>query len=100
MALAQLKQVVLAVEENGSAWSSWQSALDIADVYRIELDDDDHALIERAIKTDGRSLPADLRRVEREEWGLNFGGSGVSESRNRSSLDEYWIDRIERKYAA
>lgn len=72
MSLEQLKTAILAVEENGCGWATWGDARHIAEIYEIELDAEDLAVLDRAIATEGHSLPADLRRIEREEWGQNF----------------------------
>ncbi|MGR2662467.1 hypothetical protein ACUXVY_12835 [Chromobacterium haemolyticum] len=71
-----LKEAILAVEENNklndAKWSDWPFATDIGEVYGIELDKEDIAILERAIESEGASIQADMEAAEREEYGQNF----------------------------
>jgi hypothetical protein len=87
-----LRRMVVAVEDNnktnGAQWADWTDASAVGDVYEASFDDDTGNIIDRAIKSNGRSLPVDLRATELLELGQNFGGGG------------YWIDTVEAKYAS
>jgi len=93
MTYETLKAAVLAVEENNKIndgkWSNWDDAQHIAGTYEIgALTKEESAILERAIDTDGKSLPTDLRAAELAELsGAPFDGVG------------YWISTIEQRYA-
>jgi len=91
MTYETLKEAVLAVEENNKIndgkWSDWDDAQHIADTYDIELNDKEATILNKAIESNGKTLPTDLRAEELKELGQSFGGGG------------YWIDIIEQKYA-
>lgn len=71
-----LKEAILAVEENNklndAKWSDWPFATDIGEVYGIELDQEDIAILQRAIESEGASIQADMEAAELEEYGQNF----------------------------
>lgn len=79
--MENLIEAVKAVNENnemnGARWADWSGADHVAEVYGIELRDDEAEIIDRAIETDGASLLADLMRAERIEYGQNFFGSSA-----------------------
>lgn len=87
---AALQGLVEAIEDNNrindAKWSDWFDANAAADLYTIEIDDNIAAIIDRAIKSNGISLPRDLRAAEHNEFGRHFSGGG------------YWISVLEGKY--
>lgn len=97
--MATFLELVLAVEDNnehnGGKWSDWDSVSHIEDVYgELKVDGEDRhgdstlekaAMLEDAIKTNGKSLAEDLLTYERIIWGQNFHGSDC--------------DKIAKKYA-
>lgn len=97
-----LKAAVLAADENrkinDGAWSSWGSGSDILETYELGYDSDVAEILDRAIQSNGKSLPADLRAAELKELGQNFGAPGFAHPGNASSANPYWIDRIEAIY--
>lgn len=77
MSYENLKQAVLAVEENNrindGKWSDWSSADHVADTYEIgELSDAERAILENAIKSNGASIDADMNAVHNAEYGVEF----------------------------
>lgn len=102
-----LKQLVLAVEDNKRVnqgdWKGWDAG-DIFEVYGASVDYDVMRVLERAIASNGKSLPEDLRAAEFAEFGMHFGGTGVLDKRlgfpgNVAGRDPYWIDMIEAAYS-
>lgn len=97
-----LKHAVLAVEENNhinnGKWTDWEDAHAILETYGISQDDDVRAVLQKAIESNGYSLPADLRAAELIECGQNFGAAGFRHPGSAASADAYWIDRIEARY--
>lgn len=97
-----LKDAVLAVDENrkinAGAWSSWKDAFDILEACDLPYDADVAAILTRAIQSDGKSLPADLRAAELAELGQHFGAPGFAHPGAAASAEPYWIDRIEAIY--
>lgn len=74
-----LRAAIEAVEDNNNindgSWSDWQDAAHIEETYEVEMCDEGKAVIERAIKSNGKSLVTDLPAVELAVWGQNFSGS-------------------------
>jgi hypothetical protein len=71
-ALAQAIEAVLENNRyNGGKWSDWTNAEKVAEIYEIELCDDGLRVIERAIRSDGESLDADIKAVT-EATGHNW----------------------------
>lgn len=64
------------IRTNAASWADWDDSSHICEVYGIDgLGDLEHAILNRAIESRGRSLKADLPMVERLVWGQNFAGS-------------------------
>ena len=79
MSYEKLKKTVLAVLDNNvindGKWADWSDAQHVAETYEIALEDDDAAIIQRAIDSAGVTLDADLSAAELAEWGQNFSPS-------------------------
>jgi hypothetical protein len=73
-----LLNAIEAVNDNmrisGFGWSTWDSACDVENVYDLEFDVEERAIIDRAIETNGISLRGDLEKAELAEYGQNFSG--------------------------
>ena len=75
-----LRAAIEGVEDNNrindASWSDWDDASHICETYGIEgMGDLEHAILNRAIASQGESLNADLPMIERIVWGQNFSGS-------------------------
>jgi hypothetical protein len=74
-----LKSAISAVEENNkdndAGWSDWEGAVDVADVYQVELCPQGLRIVQRAIDSNGESLKVDLPAVQKAVWGQVFAGS-------------------------
>jgi len=93
--IADLMSLIVAVEKintfNDGKWSDWEDAHHIFEIdeekIALDITETDYGkiskILDRAIETNGNSLPADLREYEREAWGTNHTD---------------WINVIEEKY--
>ncbi len=96
-----LKQMILCVEHhneiNKSCWAEWDNSLDIVEVFAPDgVDLEGSAVTERfvlcvldrAIESNGKSLPRDCHLYERMIWGSLITGTSGG----------YWISVLEKKY--
>lgn len=61
-------------KQNGGSWNEWDDAAHVSEVYEIELCEEGKTVIERAIKSNGATLAADLSAVHLAVWGVEFDG--------------------------
>lgn len=99
--LNAVKKVVYGAEKNhkrnGGSWADWDSIDSVHDAFgdntTLQFDDcvgEFTAMIDEAINTDGLSLPADLRAMEKE---------CRAAIKDQSMMDTAWISEIETAYA-
>lgn len=95
-----LKDLILAVEENNNfnnaQWSDWEDVDHVKGCYfgdenfkDVITESEADEILERAIKTNGKSLVKDAEEYDlKANNGVAFGGSG------------YWVDVLKNTYAA
>ena len=101
--MTTLKEIIMRVESNNDlncfCWADWNDALDIIATYApegIEYENDSMnemfvtSIINRGIRSNGRTLPSDCGLYEHMIWGtmVSFTGGG------------FWIESLEEKYGA
>ena len=98
--MATLKKIILDVENEigGSQWSNWDSPQDIIDVYApygVALEENAvtdrfvWSVLERAIESNGETLPSDCELYE----------CMILESLITSNGNSYWLDILKKKYS-
>jgi len=78
MTYANLKQAVLAVEDNNnindSKWSDWDDASHIADTYSISnLTEEEETVLNSAIESNGATVDEDMLKAQAQANGLEKG---------------------------
>ena len=73
------KEAVISVKENNSindaSWKEWKDSQQIIETYEIKnADRNTMEALDRAIKTNGKSIKQDARNAELESWGIILGG--------------------------
>ena len=101
--MATLKQIIMLTEENneinGLCWADWKDALNIVSAYAkdgVEYENEDvtdkfvTSVLERGIRSNGKTLPSDCGLYEHLIWGAmaSFSGGG------------FWIDSLAEKYGS
>lgn len=70
----QFKNAIETICENESAWADWQSISDIEEWLGVKFNEQQECIVLNAMESNGKTLKVDMRELESEVWGFNFGG--------------------------